>query len=50
VEYLESALANDWQIFLTKVNVVQKLGYKTPALLEALKKPGVTLFNLPPPP
>lgn len=50
VEFLRLAQTDKWMVYLTKVKVALKLGYNLSTLLEALKLPGVTIHNLPPPP
>ena len=50
VEFLPLAQMEKWMVYLTKVKVALKLGYDLSMLLEALKLPGVTIHNLPPPP
>ena len=49
LEYLELAHTEKWPVFLVNVKVTLGVGYDIPTLLEALKQPGVTITNLPPP-
>ena len=50
LEYLELAHIEKWPVFLVNVKVALGVGYDLLMLLEALKQPGVTITNLPPPP
>ena len=50
LEYLKLAHTEKWLVFLVNVKVALGVGYDIPTLLEALKQPGVTITNLPPPP
>ena len=50
LEFVEAAQTEKWTIYLTKVKVPLGLGYNLSTLLEALKKPGITIHNLPPSP
>ena len=50
LEFVKATQMEKWMIYLTKVKVLLRLGYDLLTLLEALKKPGITIHNLPPPP
>ena len=49
-EFLEQAQMESWKVFPHRTKVALDLGYTIPTLLEALKKPGACITNLPPPP
>ena len=50
LEFVEATLTEKWTIYLTTVKAPLGLGYDLSTLLEALKTPGITIHNLPPPP
>lgn len=50
LEFLELAQKENWKVFPNKIKLALELGYNVSMLLEALKQPGVTWSNLPPPP
>ncbi|KIM64061.1 hypothetical protein SCLCIDRAFT_115861, partial [Scleroderma citrinum Foug A] len=50
LEFVAAAQTENWMIYIQSVKTPLSLGYDLSTLLEALKMPGITIHNLPPPP